>query len=213
MKKMLWLPIAAVTVMLALPVHAGGKDHLPRKLSRANGWHGFQLKREGNECTPTFPKNFGATPQELRFLEKLATLGDKFQDIDCMLDVYAALDQIKRLAVEQQNAAAARLILFAPETGTFNLDGEVAEGFANLYQTPVLTGYNKLRALIPPAKEAALARDVCVGMFYGDTEEIPDEDALLAHLKAVHMQALAAKVKRGCDKEGKAFEVDNAAGR
>lgn len=209
MKKTLWATSAVLAATMALmaplPVRAGSNDAWPGKLSAANGWHGFQVKQEGGQCTLAFSKNFGATAEELRVLVRLINHDEKFNDTDCAVNVYEPLDQLKHVAVAQQNAAAARLILFAPETGKLDIDGEVAESFANTYQTLVLMGYNKLRALIPPAQEATVARDVCVGMFYGDTEEVPDENALLARLKALHMELLAAKIKRECDKEEKEY--------
>lgn len=201
MKQVVWMLTGIIAAALALPARAG--DAMPARLSALSGWHGVQVKQEAEACTLAFPPQFGATRLELRFLVKLANQDVKFNDLNCMLDVYAPLDQLKRLAVEQQNEAAARLILFAPETGALGIDGEVAEGFANTYQTPVLMGYRKLSALIPPARQARLAQDVCVGMFSGDTETVPDQDALIAHLKAVHMEALAAQIRRECAREAK----------
>lgn len=201
---------AIVCLFIALPAAAAPVDRMPAKLSAANGWHGLQLRQGGATCGITFPKEFGAKPLELQFLEKIAEHDEKFNDFQCGLDPYAPLDQIKRVAVEQQNAAAARLMLYAPETGKLDLDGEVAETYANSYQTPLLMGYNDLKRLVPPAKQARVAQDVCVGMFFGDTDETPDLDALLARLKAMHMDAFAARVKAECDQQGKDAGADNA---
>lgn len=209
MNKALRMPVMrgvlalGVAALVALPAHAGGNVAGPERLSGLNGWHGVTVKREGEQCRVSFPKNFGATPPELGVLLRMANHDEKFRDVDCYVDIYAPLNQLKRLAVEEQNETAARLILFAPETGKLDIDGEVAEGFANDYQTPVLMGYKNLSAVIPGASEARLAQDVCTGMYYGDSENPPDENVLAARLNAAHMEALAAKVKRECAKAAK----------
>lgn len=127
-------------------VHA----QIPKKKSELNGWQGLKIKKEGpNLCALVFPENYGmANKEQLMVLRGLAN-ANLDHDLDCVLQVnYAALNQIRFLAVEKQDADAATMLLNPKSYGGFELDGELAEEYAGEYQLPVLEKNRTLKALL-----------------------------------------------------------------
>lgn len=123
---------------------------LPKKKSELNGWQGLTIKKEGTGlCKLVFPENYGmANKEQLMVLRELAN-ATLVHDIDCVLQVnYAALDQIKLLAVDKQDVDAAAMLINPEGYGGFELDGELAEEYAGEYQLPILEKCSNLTNLL-----------------------------------------------------------------
>jgi hypothetical protein len=195
-----FLLMLAVTAATALAGSAG--FGLPKKISGFEGWHGATIKKNGNICTLVFPRNFGKSATELNLLRQVANhyLEPEY-DVDCSLKVqYAAWDQLKRLAIEDQNPAAAEMIIFAHEKNGLTIMGEFGDVYGETYLFPVLLGYKKLAQLIPPSKEGEVATEVCMTYYNPSTDEGLDFDGLLKRLSARHMNSLIRKIKKECDR-------------
>ncbi len=198
------LAVVVSIALLPMPAMAeGGKSGLPKKMSGFDGWHGARIdKKDAPNCHLTLPRDFGKKPGELKLLQELAVQGMRVDvDMDCANTMipYAALDQLKRLAIEDQNRAAAELIIYAQEKGDLGLDtsGERAEIFGGTYVFPVLLGYNNLAEIIPPQKQGQIATDVCMA-YYNPSSDALDLKALKARLAAQKMQPLVQKIEKEC---------------
>ncbi len=205
MNRLLRITLSIILVaMAATPAWAdGGKSGLPKKMSGFDGWHGAKMEtKEAPGCRLVLPRDFGKKLAELKLLQELASRGQTVDlDLNCaqIVVTYAALDQLKRLAVEDQNHDAAELIVFAEKTGKPGLDGEVAERFGAAYLFPVLLGYNKLAEIVTPQEEGRVAANVCEAYYNPSSGDLDlDIQGLKARLAAQKMQSFVQKIDREC---------------
>ncbi len=212
MKQLLRITLlTAVAAMAAMPAWAdAGTSALPKKMSGYDGWHGARIEKK--TCRLILPRDFGRAPADLKLLQEMVRHGYNVDfDLECpeIMIPYAALDQIKRLAVEDQNRAAAELIVFEEEKGNFGLDGELAETFGGSYLFPVVLGYNKVAEIVPPKNEAKLATYLCTA-YYNPSSGDLDLEGLKARLTAQKMQSFVRNIDRECARIEK--EVNGFAG-
>lgn len=200
---------AVFCVMVSSPCVASDVPDLPAKVSGLNGWHGARI--ESKSCQLVFSPGFGKKPAELKLLQELQLHYLEIPyDLQCV-DLEGgttALNQIKQLAVSDQIGAAASLIVFGPHTGKLFIDGEVAETYGEDYLYPVLLEYKDLNRLIPDAKEAEVATDVCNTLYNPNTSEKFNFKGLIKHLKKKKMQSLVNKIKSECSR----IEKENSEG-
>lgn len=195
-----FLRVLAATYVLMFSTLPATADDFPKKLSEFEGWHGATIKKEGDVCTLVFPRNFGKSASELKLLREVANHSDKPKlDLNCMLQAnYAAWDQLRRLAIEDQNRAAAEMIIFAHDKGGLRIEGEFADLYGDTYLFPVLLGYKKLADIIPPKKESGVATNICLTYYNPSSNENLDFEGLMRRLAADNMQSLIRKVKSEC---------------
>ena len=196
------LRIIVATLMLALaaaPAMAGeGKGGIPKKMSEFEGWHGARIEKTEDYCKVVLARDFGKTPADMRLLQQLTNHDREYgRDLDCLAPYTAAWEQMRLLAVEDQNRAAAEFIVAARAQGRLDHMGEFAESFGELYLFPVLQKYNKVAELIPAQKEAGVATEVCLTYYNPSTGEL-DFKGLIKRLKANNMQSLVSKIEHEC---------------
>jgi hypothetical protein len=95
---------------------------------------------------------------------------------DCWIspnDVYAALSQLLVLAVNNQDATAAHVLLYEGTIqAPFNLDGEVAESYTGEYIIPVLEGFQGLSTVLDQSREDIIAKGICANLlWYKDNQD------------------------------------------
>lgn len=180
---------------------------LPKKKSELNGWQGLKIYKEGAElCKLVFPENYGmANKEQLMVLREMAN-ATLDHDIDCVLQVnYAALDQIKLLAVDKQDADAAAMLINPKSYGGFELDGELAEEYAGEYQLPVLEKSRNLTTFLENKQVAEqLSDSLCSWVeTLGEKEGRNRVKNLVQRLKKEKFLLFANMLSSKC---GKSFE-------
>jgi hypothetical protein len=176
---------------------------LPAKSSGFEGWRGVKIQRGlrcKNCCDLVFPADFGAKPDELKLLQEIVTADIDHDLRDCMMPREEdALDQIRRLAVDRQDRAAAEVLIRAKSEGGLDLSGgELSETFAASYLVPTLLKYRHVAQIVPPALEGHVATQVCAAAYGPATSEDVDADAVAARLKASGAGSLAKRIVSTC---------------
>ncbi len=180
---------------------------MPKKKSELHGWQGLKIKKEGpNLCALVFPENYGlANKEQLMVLRGLAN-ATLDHDLDCVLQVnYAALNQIRFLAVEKQDVDAATMLLNPKSYGGFELDGELAEEYAGEYQLPVLEKNSTLKALLEDKEIAEqLSDSLCSWVeVLGEKEGRSRVKKLVQRLKKENLTQFTDTLSSKC---GRVFE-------
>lgn len=191
---------------------SSGESHgihaqMPKKKSELSGWQGLKIMKEGPDlCTVVFPESYGmANKDQLTTLRDLAN-ANLSHDLDCELQVnYAALNQIRFLAVERQDFEAATMLLNPKSYGGFELDGELAEEYAGEYQLPVLERNGKLQALLENKEIAEqLSDSLCSWVeVLGEKEGRNRVKKLVQRLKKENLLQFTNLLSSKC---GKSFE-------
>jgi len=182
---------------------ADGKYGLPRAVSGYEGWHGAHIDKHNMPmCELILPRGFGRQPEEFRLLLEMAHHGwDVSNDMGCAMQMgpEAAWKQILLLAVEDQNPAAAKVIVGGMEhTEQLGVDSDYATSFGEHYLYPLLLRYHDLAGLVPRHEEKNLARDVCATYFSPRTSEHLDLDGVKKRLKQKRMRSLLLLVNTTC---------------
>lgn len=178
-------------------------DGLPARSSGFEGWRGVKIQRGircRNCCDLVFPAEFGAKPDELRLLQEIVSSQDIEHDFpDCMMPRWEdALDQIKRLAIDHQDRAAAEVLTRAKSEGGLDLGGgELSETYAADYLIPTLLAYRRMSDILTPALEDHVATQVCAAAYGPATGEDIDVEAIVAQLQA-RSSSLAKRIKSTC---------------
>jgi hypothetical protein len=197
MKQTLRALLTAALAAASLQAIAGDVTGLPKKVSQLNGWHGTRIQG----CELIFAPDFGKKPSEVNLLEELQRhYYDMKFDVACdvMADV-TALDQLAKVAVQDQSRDAARLIVLGPYNGKLFLDGDLAESYGETYLYPVLLKYNDLEGLrIPKEKETKIAYQICMTAYNPSTGGDFSLDKLVTHLKEKKLHSLVNAISRQC---------------
>ncbi len=177
-------------------------DAAPRRLSEFDGWRGFRLERDRDGAvTVVFPREFGrANAKDLAIVTRLITHGyDVDGDLSPMSFEYPAIAQLRRLAVEYQDRAAAEVIVRADTEGGIDLGGgELSEEYAYELLAPLLVGYRDLASVLPKELEDRTAEAVCAGAYRSASGDAVDEQQVIRALEARGLRALAGKIRRAC---------------
>lgn len=148
---------------------AATSSGFPTTISAMDGWHGLRVTKSTvygqPQCNLKFPRRFGQTPEERRLLTYVVSQNMQINeqaDCDTILLLYKALDQLRSLAMQEQDRNAAYLILHSGASDMpFNLDGEVAEAYFESYMLPVLEKYRNLRSVLDDKTETDISKDIC----------------------------------------------------
>jgi hypothetical protein len=138
----------------------------PARISAIEGWRGVTIakgERCADCCDLKFPRSFGeADSKELAFLKRLVTRDGPKKDLACLMPLaYYALRQMKQLATIRDSKAAASLILSEKVYDELDLDGELAEVFAEDYQIPVLRTNSHVSGITSRESLTGLAKSIC----------------------------------------------------
>jgi hypothetical protein len=204
MKSVFLLFVVLAKIALTSSAHAG----VPQSTSAFEGWQGVKIvygKRGPDTCDLRFPNEFGyrngAQLQDLLTIIRGSPTVIK-HDFGCMAPpVYYALDQLLKLAVEEQDLKAAHIILRPSFYGGLNLGGELAEGHTLDRKLPVLLKFKQIKSLFvidPTVGEETIDEvvyDLCSEWGY-DPEMIRDT---FKGLRENRLQELAAQFKSRCD--------------
>lgn len=202
MYKFIQLLIALVVLQTAAPeiTYAVGLElntsnvRIPNTLSALIEKTGI-----GKKCNIVFSNKFGSTKKNLEYLLLILARNHVIKnDIDCNTDIRIdVLTYVKYLAIIKQQREAASFMLF--KFTEFNLDGELAEFYAQDYLVPVLSGYKDLDELLSNKKANwdLLTKELCI------SSESPHTSFSLSKLvdllKKKKSFDLVRAIKKNCD--------------
>ncbi len=174
---------------------------LPLTTSGLNGFDGIKVQHlSDGKCQLSFPKGYGLSERQLINLVQMSNNLVE-HDIGCMApSAYHALNQIRRLATEEQNDSAADLLLKNKFDG---LGVSISEGFTEEYQIPVLLKYRKAKEYLSRypdiAKNMPLSLVHAICSEWGYSKE--SVKSLIDGLKSNGLDYLANNFKEECDDE------------
>jgi hypothetical protein len=169
-----------------------------------NTWHGIGLRQVPDCercCGLVFPDRFGARhDDELALLKEIAMGEGRAPEIGCHFH-YAkqALAQLRKIAIADQSAGAASIILHAGSEGGVDLGGgEVAETFGAEYLAPVLESPTDLKGLLEPTMEQEVAERLCGSAYSMVPGQSVDVDRIVASLRRRGLTGLSRKIQTTC---------------
>ncbi len=206
-----WIFVLAIgTAIIPGYSYAGSALKLPAKKSQFDGLYGIRIdngaKGEG-PCRLVFPQTFGyRNAKQLNFLKRIVNHSVEIEhDVDCVMPVaYDALDHIRLLAIKKQDKAAARMLLYPPGHGGFELGGgELEESYGEWYIIPVIEKYKKLGALLDNKTEKYVVHHTCLAWVDPNADPNLDINNVIKALNKRGLKSLASKIKTTC----KEYEV------
>jgi hypothetical protein len=203
------LTLTLIVLCLAAVVNANAGDvlRLPSKKSGFDSLYKITIKK-GMPCEQCckliFPETFGlGNEHELHFLKEIVNNGFKIEhDVDCIMPISQdALDHIKFLAIEKQDKKAAKILLYPPGHGGFDLGGgELAEIYGDEYVRPIVEKYKKLGELLDEKVNIYVADQLCYAWINPVIDSNMDLAKLVLDLKKRNITALASRIESTCKK-------------